>query len=88
MMSVKDDSIWDLLGEYADIRDGLEDTLQSFQILHYEISCAMDDISDDIGELEGHLAKCRRRLMRFKRPKHHKYEDDNAQDELPFDNKT
>ncbi|MDC7290255.1 hypothetical protein NXH76_20905 [Blautia schinkii] len=87
-MSVKEDSIWDLLDEYADIRDGLEDTLQSFQILHYELSCAMDDIRDEIDALEVGLEKCSRRLMRFKRPEHLKCEDDNVQDELPFADET
>ena len=87
-MTVKEDSIWDLLNAYADIRDELEDTLESFQILHNEVSCAMDDISDEIAVLEEHLAKCSCRLMRFKRRGGLKYEDNNVDEEPPFDDET
>ena len=75
MMTNKQDrdhntSIWDLLNEYADIRDELEDTLLSFQELHADIEYAMDEITDELGNLQEHLAKCSERLMRFRRPRH------------------
>lgn len=84
-MSIKEDSIWYMLDEYADIRDELESALQSFQILHYEISCAMDDICDEIEELEEHLAKCSSRLIRFKGSMRLKYGDADVRNTLPFD---
>lgn len=70
MMSVKDSSIWELLNEYADIRDGLEDTLQSFENLQFEVSSTLGDIQDEIDTLKEHLAVCSARLIRFKRPKY------------------
>lgn len=54
MMSVKDSSIWELLNEYADIRDGLEDTLQSFENLQFEVTSALEDIQDEIDTLKEH----------------------------------
>lgn len=69
-MSIKDSSIWELLEEYADIRDGLEDTLQSFDILQSEVTSALEDIQDEIDTLKEHLAACSARLIRFKRPRY------------------
>ena len=63
-------SIWDLLYEYADIRDELEDALLSFRELHAEIEYAMEDITDELKRLQEHLAKCSGKLMRFRNPRH------------------
>ena len=63
-------SIFDLLYEYADIRDELEDALLSFRELHADIECAMEDITDELERLQEHLAKCSERLMRFRNPRH------------------
>lgn len=87
-MTVKEGSVWELLDEYADIRDELEETLQSFQLLHYEMSCTINDICEGIEELEEHLAKCSRRLTRFKGPGSLKCGDTNAREELPLDCET
>lgn len=75
MMTDKQDknhktSIWDLLYEYADIRDELEDTLLSFQELHADIEYAMEEITDELECLQEHLGKCSERLMRFRSPRH------------------
>ena len=75
MMTDKQDkdhktSIWDLLYEYADIRDELEDTLLSFQELHADIEYAMEEITDELECLQEHLDKCSERLMRFRSPRH------------------
>ena len=66
----RNDSIWDLLYEYADIRDELEDALLSFRELHADIEYAMEDITDELERLQEHLAKCSGRLMRFRNPQH------------------
>lgn len=63
-------NIWNLLYEYADIRDELEDALLSFQELHAEIEYAMEDITEELERLQEHLTKCSERLMRFRNPKH------------------
>ena len=36
--------IWDLISDYADIRDELEDALSSFHILYGDMELAMEDI--------------------------------------------
>ena len=66
----RNDSIWDLLYEYANIRDELEDALLSFRELHADIEYAMEDITDELERLQEHLAKCSERLMRFRNPRH------------------
>lgn len=78
------DDIWNLLYEYADIRDELEDTLLSFQELHAEIEYAMEDITDELESLQEHLVKCSERLMRFRNPRHSQYEVIKEQSGLPF----
>ena len=88
MLSIKDASIWELLDEYADIRDELEDTLQSFEILQFELASAMEDIQDELDHLKEHLSKCSSRLIRFKGPKYQQYGNNRKQCELPFDSET
>lgn len=88
MMSIKDASIWDLLDEYADIRDELEDTLRSYEILQYELTSAMEDIQDELDILKEHLSKCSSRLIRFKGPKYQQNGNNKMPYELPFDSET
>ncbi len=76
--------IWDLLYEYADIRDELEDTLLSFKELHAEIEYAMEEITDELENLQEHLAKCSERLVRFRNPRHSQYEVIKEQSGLPY----
>lgn len=75
--------IWNLLYEYADIRDELEDTLISFQQLHQEIEYAMEDITDELESLQEHLSKCNGKLIRFRNPqRNHKIVKE--QSDIPF----
>ena len=76
--------IWNLLYEYADIRDELEDALLSFRELHAEIEYAMEDITDELESLQEHLTKCSGKLMRFRNPQHNQYEVIKEQGDLPF----
>lgn len=76
--------LWNLLYEYADIRDELEDALLSFKELHAEIEYAMEDISDELERLQEHLAKCSGKLMRFRNPQYNQYKVIKEQVDLPF----
>lgn len=76
--------IWNLLYEYADIRDELEDTLTSIRLLHEEMECAMVDITDQLEQLYGHLAECSGKLIRFRRPQHDQYMVIEEQGDIPF----
>ena len=76
--------IWNLLYEYADIRDELEDTLTSIRLLHEEMECAMVDITDQLEQLYGHLAKCSEKLVRFRSPRHDQYMVIEEQGDIPF----
>ena len=87
-MHTRHEEIWDLLNDYADIRDELEDTLMSFQMIYEEIGFAIQDISDELTALNEHLQSCDNRLMRFKSPNRKRYEIIKEQDELPFSNET
>lgn len=51
-MSVKEARIWDLLEEYADIRDEQEDALSSFELLSGGINLSIDDIRDELETLQ------------------------------------
>ena len=61
--------IWELLNEYADIRDELEDTLSSFQELRSELETALEDVSEELDGLACHLAECSSHLFRFRKTK-------------------
>ena len=58
--------IWDLLDQYADIRDHLEDLLYSMQMLQSQLISDLDDLSDDFDDLTEALSKCSKTLIRFK----------------------
>ena len=58
--------IWDLISDYADIRDELEDALDSFRILYGDLELAMEDIADELDAIEEHLSITGRTLKRFR----------------------
>lgn len=76
--------IWELLDEYADIRDELEDTLNSFRYLKADIEFALEDITDELKLLQEHLNTYSARLMRFRLPRTRQYEVIKEHEELPF----
>jgi len=80
--------LWELLNDYADIRDELEDALLSVQNLQEEIEFAMEDITEELAALNEHLHACDSRLMRFRNPRNSQYNVINGQPELPFTNET
>lgn len=83
-IQTRHDEIRELLNDYADIRDELEDALLSFQMLHAEIEFAMQDITAELTALNEHLHACDSRLIRFRNPSKSHYEVIKEQCELPF----
>lgn len=69
--------VFDLLSDYADIRDELDDALTEIRILCDEMELAMSDISDELDRVEEHISGCSRRLRKFRGM-------DPVKDELPF----
>ena len=58
--------IWDLISDYADIRDELEGALDNIRILYGDLELAMEDISDELDSIEEHLSVTGRTLKRFR----------------------
>ena len=58
--------IWDLISDYADIRDELESALDSIRILYGDLELAMEDIADELDAIEEHLSITGRTLKRFR----------------------
>lgn len=67
-MSVKEAGIWELLEEYADIRDELEDALSSFEVLAEDINLAMEEIREELETLQEHFRQCSHSLIRYRGP--------------------
>ena len=60
------DRIWNLLSDYADIRDELEDTFGSIRLLYEELEFALTDIGDELDDIEAHIASVSGFLKRFR----------------------
>ena len=58
--------IWDLLSDYADIRNELEGALDSIRILYGDLELAMEDIADELNAIDEHLSITGRTLKRFR----------------------
>lgn len=71
--------IWDLLGEYADIRGHLEETFHSLCSLKMSLELEMNDLSDELDDLQEELNNVSLKLFRFKGPA-----PEELQDEDPF----
>lgn len=59
--------IWDLLGQYADIRDHLEDVLYTLQMLQSQLVSDLDGLSDDFDDLTEEIDSCSKNLIRFRK---------------------
>ena len=64
----KTDNIWDLLYDYADIRDELEDALLTFECIHAEVESALEDLRDELENVQEHLEASSKHLHRFRGP--------------------
>ena len=82
---MRQSGIWDLLEEYMDIREELEETLYSIELLHEDIRNAMEDISGQLEDLQGHMEHVSGKLRRFRAPRTKQYEVAKEQGWLPFD---
>lgn len=58
--------IWDLLSEYAAIREHLEDTFHSMCSLRMSFELELNDLSDDLDSLQEELSDVSLKLFRFK----------------------
>ncbi len=76
--------IWNLISDYADIRDGLEDAIDSFRILYEDMELAMKDISDELDDIEEHLSITGRTLKRFRVTDNTVPPDADDREELPW----
>lgn len=81
---MRQSGVWDLLEEYMDIRDELEETLDSFRCLQDELQFAIEDISGELESLQLHMEKVSSQLKRFKSPQIIQHEVIKAQSVLPF----
>ena len=60
--------IWDLLSDYADIRDELEDAFCSIRLLYEELEFCLTDIGDELDDIETHICSVSGSLRRFRYP--------------------
>ena len=76
--------IWDLISDYADIRDELEGALDNIRILYGDLELAMEDISDELDSIEEHLSVTGRTLKRFRITYNATPHDAAEEEELPW----
>ena len=76
--------IWDLISDYADIRDELEDALSSFHILYGDMELAMEDIFHELDAIEEHLSVTGRTLKRFRVTDNTTLPEADEEEELPW----
>lgn len=62
--------IWDLLHDYADIRDELEDVLCGIRSIYEEIETSLSNIGDELDSIEKHLSSTNHSLVRYKASDH------------------
>ena len=76
---VRHAQIWNLLYEYGDIRDQLEDLFNSLHLLQQSIEVELDDLSEEFDDLQERLTSVSGKLFLFKNP------EPREPEELPFD---
>ena len=76
--------IWDLISDYADIREELVDALESFRILYSDLELAMEDISNELSDIEEHLGTTSRTLKRFRTTDNTMPPQADEEEELPW----
>lgn len=80
--------IWNLLDQYADIRDHLEDVLYAMQMLQSQLASDIEDLSVDFDDLTEELNNCSKNLIRFKTAPDHPRQEcsqkTEPEEELPF----
>ena len=76
--------IWELISDYADIRDELEGALDSIRILYGDLELAMEDIADELDAIEDHLTVTGRSLKRFRIPDNTSLPEADETEDLPW----
>ena len=76
--------IWDLISDYADIRDELEGALDNIRILYGDLELAMEDIADELDAIEDHLTVTGRSLKRFRIPDNTSLPEADETEDLPW----
>ena len=76
--------IWDLISDYADIRNELEGALDSIRILYGDLELAMEDIADELDAIEDHLTVTGRSLKRFRIPDKNPLPEADEEEDLPW----
>ena len=76
--------IWDLISDYADIRNELEGALDSIRILYGDLELAMEDIADELDAIEDHLTVTGRSLKRFRIPDNTSLPEADETEDLPW----
>ena len=68
------EKLYELYEEFNNIRDELEDTVTSFEVLQEDIRIALDDITGELEVIQEHLQKCSGMFRRFSSRNHKKNE--------------
>lgn len=76
--------IWNLISDYASIRDELEDALCSIRILYGDLQLAMDDIANELDAIDEHLSKTGHTLKRFRATDNTTQPEADEEEELPW----
>ncbi|MBQ6388526.1 MAG: hypothetical protein IJH90_02705 [Mogibacterium sp.] len=59
-------TVWEVLEKYADIRDELDDAIESLASSVEDMQYALMDLEDQAAEISLHLAQCDKVFHRFK----------------------
>lgn len=59
-------TVWDVFEEYADVRDELESTMDTFEYIQAEMEYAIEDITSDLQSIKKQLRECDKVFRRFK----------------------
>ena len=59
-------TVWDVFNNYADIRDELEDAMESFSFFMEDVQTALMDLNDELEQIRSHLTECDKVFRRYK----------------------
>lgn len=59
-------TVWDVLEEYADVHDELDDAIDMFSWVIEDMQTALSELEDQASEISTHLAQTEKLFRRFK----------------------
>ncbi len=65
----KIDWFFQLMNDYADIQEELEEAMLTLEYIQAEIRYAMEELRDEMETVEKHMESSRNRLYRFRKPR-------------------